>query len=343
MRIGINPIKNNKEILIENYHRIVIPVYIPNFEGYFAGSFDVFKLCLESLLLTIHSKTRITIYNNNSHSEVKEYIDIKYSESEFIDQVFHSKENVGKINAILAVVKGNLEPLITITDADVLYKNNWQKAIEDLFIGFPEAGMICPVPMSSNGTKSFVNNNWYYGFFKGKLKFEKVLDPDAMMLFDKSLGNKKSLLKPIHLEKYLVLKNKENTNEAVMGGGHFAATLRRDVFDKGSNEPAFMKIVGGVENKFIDFPNQKLGFLRIATKKNYAFHMGNSLESWMHDEFNALIKEPNSTNLKHQDFITKPISKTGRFLGYFIQKLMNKNNFIRFKVLNKLGLNAKDY
>ena len=93
MRIGFNPAKENKEITIENYHRVIVPVYIPNFEGYFANLFDVFKLCLESLIITSHNKTRITIYNNNSHPTVKAYIDEKYNECELIDQVFHSKEN----------------------------------------------------------------------------------------------------------------------------------------------------------------------------------------------------------------------------------------------------------
>lgn len=342
MRIGTNPEKNKKEIEIDNYHRIIIPVFIPNFDGYFESSFDVFKLCLESLLLTVHSKTRITIYNNNCHKDVKEYIDEKYNETEIIDQVFHSKENLGKINAILAAVKGNLEPLITVTDADVLYKNNWQQEIEELFIGFPEAGMICPVP-SSKGIRNFVNNNWYYGFFKGKLEFEKVQDPEAMKLFDKSLGNAKTILKPIHLVKYLVLNNRKKTHKAVMGGGHFAATLRREVFDKGSNEPSFIKIDGGVENKFIDYPNQKLGFLRISSLQNYAYHMGNSTESWMYDEFKSLIKKNNLSQFKSTDFKPKTISKTGRFIGFIIQKTMNKNNFIKFKVLNSLGLNGNDF
>ena len=193
MRIGINPEKENKEIKDKIYHRVVVPVYIPDFEGYFAGSFEVFKLCLESLLLTVHSQTRITIYNNNCHKDVKTYIDKKYYESEYIDQVFHSKKNVGKINAILASVKGNLEKLITVSDADVFFKNGWQFGVEKLFVNFPEAGMISPVP-SSKSMLSYTSNNWFYSLFKGNLSFEKVLDPKAMHRFDLSLGNKQRLL-----------------------------------------------------------------------------------------------------------------------------------------------------
>jgi hypothetical protein len=342
MRIGINPEKNSNQIELNNYHRIVIPVYIPNFEGYFEQSFETFKLCLESLLLTIHPKSRVTLYNNNSHPLVKEYIDAKYKESEFIDQVFHSKENLGKINAILAAVKGNLEPLITISDSDVFFKQNWQKAMEDLMIEFPEVGMICPVP-NSKALTQFAKNNWYYGLFKGKLKYEKVRDPQAMIRFDDSLGNAKSLLKPIHLERYMVITNKSNTAKAVMGAGHFVATLRREVFDKGTNQPAFIKIVGGVESKFIDSPNEDLGFLRISTLENYAFHLGNSVEDWMHEEFNLLKKEKNNPNYTSTDFKFKKVSKIGRIIGYCIQKVLVSNSTIKLKVLNYYGLNSNEF
>ncbi len=66
MRIGLNP---NKDTVIKpsNYiHQVIIPVFIPNEEGYFKDSLKIFKLCIESLLSTIHNKTFITIVNNGS-------------------------------------------------------------------------------------------------------------------------------------------------------------------------------------------------------------------------------------------------------------------------------------
>lgn len=337
MRVGFNPEKENKEIVLENYHRVIVPVYIPNFEGYFADLFEVFRLCLDSLLLTAHNKTRITIYNNNSHPEVKAYIDEKYQESGLIDQVFHSKENLGKINAILAAAKGNLEPLITITDADVLFKKGWQEAVEKTFLAFPEAGMVSPVP-SSKVYKMFTGNNWFYGLFKGKLAFEKVEDPEAMHRFDLSLGNKELMYKPVHLEKYLVLSNKSTGGKAVMGCGHFVATLKREVFDKGTNQPAFIKIVGGVENRFIDFPNEKLGLLRLATKENYAYHMGNHTEEWMYEEFKELDpKDKPITAFSGKEFVFQPVSGWGQSVGGKIKQLLDRKK-INLLVLGKLGL-----
>lgn len=338
MRIGINPEKENKEIKDKIYHRVVVPVYIPDFEGYFAGSFEVFKLCLESLLLTVHSQTRITIYNNNCHKDVKTYIDKKYYESEYIDQVFHSKKNVGKINAILASVKGNLEKLITVSDADVFFKNGWQFGVEKLFVNFPEAGMISPVP-SSKSMLSYTSNNWFYSLFKGNLSFEKVLDPKAMHRFDLSLGNKQRLYKSIHLKKYLVLTNKKNNSQAVMGCGHFVATVHRVVFDKGSSEPAFFKISNGVESKFIDIPNEKLGFLRLATKKNLAFHMGNFTEPWMFEEFRTLKKEI-SNGIDSSNLVSKSFNKKTTFIGKIYLRLLKIKAF-RNLLFRRFGI--KDY
>lgn len=339
MRIGTNPEKSSKNLTVENYHRIIVPVYIPHFEGYFKEAFEVFKLCIESLLLTIHEKSRITIYNNNCHEEVKKYIDEKYSGSAFIDQVFHSKENLGKINAILAAAKGNLEPLITITDADVLFKHNWQKAVEEVFFNFPQAGMVSPVP-SSKAISNYTNNNWYYGFFCGKLAFEKVQDPEAMHRFDVSLGNKELMYKPIHLEKYLVLKNKKGS--AIMGCGHFVATLRREIFDKGTSEPAFVKIQNGVEGKFIDLPNEKLGYLRLATKNNFAYHMGNSTESWMYEEFEILKTAGRNDKIKMSRLPDhKPLNSFYRFSGKLIKRIVF-SKFLKKKCFAYLGLNSNE-
>ena len=335
MRKGFNPEKGNKDIHIENYHRVIIPVYIPHFEGYFEDSFEIFKLCIQSLLKTVHKKTRITIYNNNCHLLVKEFIDEQFEKNSLIDQVFHSKENLGKINAILAASKGNLEPLITITDADVLFEKGWQSAVEEVFVNFPEAGMVSPVPISKV-LSNYTSSTWFYGFFKGKLKFEDVLNPQAMHKFDLSLGNKESLYKPIHLEKYLVLKNRKKSGAAVVGCGHFVATLKRAVFDLGTSEPALIKIVGGVEAKFIDKPNDDLGYLRLATKENYAFHMGNKIENWMFDIVSNL-KQETSEGVDIKKIKDEKIGSLSRKVGRLCLILISKKTTRKF-ILKRLGL-----
>ena len=293
MRVGTNPEKFKKELTAKVYHRVIIPVYIPELEGYFKDTLEIFKLNVESLLQTIHEKTRITIYNNNSHPSVKAYIDEVYSESSYVDQVFHSKVNLGKINAILAAVKGNLEPLITISDSDVFFKHDWQTKTEQVFEQFHNAGVVSPVP-NSVLYKYYTANNFFEAFLgKSKIRFHKVEEPIGMKKFEDSLGDEVTLFKKKHLEKYMILEHGEF--KAVMGAGHFVATIRREVFDKGSDSPAFLKIMGGIESKFIDKPNEDLGFLRLSTMSNYAYHLGNVTEDWMYEEFSTLSdRKPNS-------------------------------------------------
>jgi hypothetical protein len=75
MRVDFNPQKD-KIIEQSNYfHQVIIPVFIPNHEGYFKDSFTIFKLCLESLFSTIHKKTFVSIVNNGSDLIVSNYLD----------------------------------------------------------------------------------------------------------------------------------------------------------------------------------------------------------------------------------------------------------------------------
>lgn len=342
MRVGSNPEKFNKEILGRAYHRVIVPVYIPNFEGYFKDAFEVLKLNLESLLLTVHNKTRITIYNNNSTAAVKAYLEDLYEKQEIVDQVFHSKENLGKINAILSGVKGNLEPLITITDSDVLFKHDWQKNVESVFQSFPSAGMVSPVP-NSIAYKQFTANNWYAGIFGNcRIAFNDVRQPEDIKRFETSLGTQVKLYSDIHLEKYLVL-TKQNA-KAVMGSGHFVATLRREVFDKGSSDPAFIKIQGGVENKFIDLPNENLGYLRLSTLENHAYHMGNVPEQWMQEEFDKLsLRKPNEPTEDSRLLQAEPLTRWKTIAGKALRKILLHKS-VKSSYLKKLGLEkGKNY
>lgn len=66
MRVGINPNKFDNPKGKKYLHQVIIPVFIPNTEGYFRDSFKIFKLCIDSLLNTVHLNTYITIVNNGS-------------------------------------------------------------------------------------------------------------------------------------------------------------------------------------------------------------------------------------------------------------------------------------
>lgn len=335
MRIGKNPEKENTQLEIDSYHRVIIPVYIPNLtEDYFKDGLEILKMCLESLIFTIHPKTRISIINNGCCDEVIAYLNDCYKNHAIIDQLLHSKINLGKVNALYSAIKSNLEPLITIADSDVMFLPLWQQKVEQIHYDFPEAGLVSPVPSSTAFKSPFNKSTLYYGFFKGRIKVTSVLDPDGMIKFQESIG--RIMYKPIHLEKYLTIT--KGKSEAVIGSGHFIATLKADVFKNAPLEICEAKIVGGSENKYIDIPNDKSGFLRLSTMGNYAYHLGNQTEDWMKDRLvqikNISIDKPTLSKLP----AVKPISNFGYFIGGILHKTLMtklKKSYLKFKGIDQ--------
>ncbi|WP_057935990.1 glycosyltransferase family A protein [Algoriphagus resistens] len=318
MRVGENPTKNiSSEISSAVYHRIILPVFIPNLvDSYFKSSLDILKLNLESLLFTIHDRSRITVVNNGCCQEVREYLERMYNEFPLFDQLYHSKTNLGKINAVYSGIKSNIEELITVTDADVMFKSGWQNAVEEIFYEFPEAGMVSPVPHSL-GFINFSNATTYYGLFKGKLYFDEVRDPDGLKKFENSI--QRTILKPIHYQKYLVVDN--GRAKGVMGCGHFVATYRRDVFSFAPNFPARDFLSTRSDNDYLDMPNDKGGFLRMATLNNYGYHLGNVHEPWMDVELEKIKAAP--VEEKYYNFpVPKPLTRIQYKIGWFFNRLL---------------------
>lgn len=317
MRVGSNPSKTDYTIKIDSTHRVILSVYIPNLtDEYFQNSQTIFRYCIESLLHTVHHRTRISIIINGCCAEIADMIYSYQRANPLIDQVFYSKENLGKINAIYSIVKSNLESLLTISDADVMFLPGWQNEVEKVFVQFPEAGMVSPVP-SSKGFLFSTASTLYYGLFKGKIKFQKVKDPEGLINFQNSVGS--NLYQAIHLEKYLVISNGED--EAVVGCGHFIATFRKEVFEAAPTAVCKVRVQMGSEVSYLDDPNDMSGHLRLATLGNHAYHLGNSPQPWMEEKLAEILATKSEVEpcLIPQG---KPLGKRQYKLGKFLTRLL---------------------
>ena len=323
MRIGTNPAKSDNKIEAKSYHRIIIPVFIPNLEeDYFKQSLDIFKLTIESILSTIHRKTRISIFNNGSCEAVSHYLKRIFEAEDSIDQFINNKENVGKINAIYAVVKSNIEPLFTITDADVLFKVGWQQEVEKVFEHFPKAGIVSPVPFSTLYSSDLARMNLWEGFVRSKLNSSPVPNPEGLKHFEKSIG--REMFKEIHYQQFITLEHR--SQKAVLGSGHFVCTVRAQVFQKGPLCPTMYKMGGEVMADYIDKPNRDAGYLRLATLGNYAYHIGNRMESWLEKEMEKL-KEINKTDFQINEqinFNVKPYAAGAKWVSKVFYKFFVK-------------------
>lgn len=273
MRKGLNPNKNKNSEPSVFLHQVVIPVYIPELTAYFSDSLEILEMCLSSLFKTSHELTFISVINNGSCKEVKEFLEDLFQENK-IHELVHT-ENIGKINAVLKGLVGHNIPLVTISDADVLFLNGWQQATVKVFETFPKAGVVGLTPQFKS-YESHCGNIIFEKILSRKLKFADVENPEGLKHFYKSIGWDDTY-NIDYLKKTLFIKN--GKEKAVVGSGHYVATYKRQVFQQIFT---YHNAKLGIDSeKSLDLIPLKLGLWRLTTSGNYAYHMGNIKESWM--------------------------------------------------------------
>ena len=323
MRVGFNPHKDEPLEKSNYLHQVIIPVFIPNLENdYYKDALLVLETCLNSLFKTSHSQTLITIVNNGSCEEIIDYLNKLFSQNK-IHEIYHT-QNVGKLNAILKGLAGSNIELVTISDADVLFLDNWQAETLTVFNSFPKAGVVGIVPQFRT-FEYMCGNLILENIFSKKLQFSEVKNPEGLKNFYKSIGWGEDY-NPDYLKQTLTIENKET--KAVVGSGHFVATYKREIFRE---IKTFLEYkLGGNSERYLDEMLLKYGLWRLTTNDNFAYHMGNVYEEWMDDAMNSIKKE----KVDIVSLTNKPTIKTeGKFLFYiknvlFI-KLFNNKKFRR--------------
>lgn len=274
MRVGYNPHKDKVQESSDYIHQVIIPVYIPNEEGYFKDSFAILKLCLESLLATVHAKTFISIVNNGSCVSVVDYLNDMFQKQK-IQELIHT-ENIGKLNAVLKGLAGNDIELVTISDSDVLFLPNWQKETVKVFAAVPKAGVVGIVPQFKMH-ESNCGNVLFDTLFNSKLRFVPVKNKEALIRFYDSLGWDRNY-NPDYLAYNLALKINPELS-VLLGSGHFVATYKKDIFDTIITYIGYK--MGGNSEGYLDRLPLEKDYWRVTTQDNYAYHLGNTIEGWM--------------------------------------------------------------
>ncbi len=334
MREGRNIVRDEKLQLQPCSHRIIMPLYIPNEDGYYKDAFKIFEMCLFSVQKTAISPLKISVVSNGCTASVNQRL-LELSKEGHIDELIIESEAIGKLNSILKALRTVNERLITITDADVLFLNDWEKEIIKVFEAFPKAGMVSPAPMFRTQLR-LTSNIWLKYFFSKRLAFRPVKSPEALTRFVQSIGW--TLLHEKYKDVIATLKAK-NGLLAVVGSSHFVGTYKREGFVKAPKTNSTYKLGGDSEFLYLDEPIFKAGGYRLATYDNFAYHLGNKHEEWMNDEFNKL-KTEKKVFKDFENFKTlKP-----NIIGYYIAEKIFKKLFIikslkkaifRYKGLNK--------
>ncbi len=282
MRVGVNPAKLDFQLEKKYHHRIIIPVFIPNFEGYFKEIFEVYKVCIASAFKTQHGRSAITIVDNGSCQEVKDWLKEEY-EAGVIETLISHRDNIGKVDAILGAARSCREDIITVSDSDILFRLGWQEAVEDVFLNFEKAGSVAPFPITRH--MYYFSTAVAKAAMKNELKFSFEASEypndieDIYHCYEWDFKKSYDGVLPIV---------RKNGRQAVMGSGHQIMSIRRDVIFKLPQEPSFIKISNGSEVNWIDKPIDEMGFWRLSTVRPWVAHMGNNLTESNKKEFELL-------------------------------------------------------
>ncbi|MFY8214022.1 MAG: glycosyltransferase family A protein [Flavobacterium sp.] len=273
MRIGYNPHKD--QLIPEDAftHQVVIPVHIPQQTDYFKDSLVILQRCLDSLFLTSHSATFITVVNNGSDATTERYLNEMWAQGK-IHELIHTAA-IGKVNALLKGVVGHRESLVTLADSDVLFLPGWQQATHEVFTAFPKAGIVGIVPQY----RMFLNqcSNVLFALFGSKrLRFIRVQDAVSMGKFHQSIGWGPS--NPTHGQLTLGIESAQGCT-AYVGAGHFVATYKRALFESIQSFNEYR--MGGTSETHLDELAWRNSSWRLTTYSNFAYHMGNVHEPWM--------------------------------------------------------------
>lgn len=298
MRIGANPQKSERKITLTTHHRIIVVVYIPNEEGFYEHSFEVFKTCLNSLISTINLQAAITVVNNGSHEKVSDFLNL-YLKEKKIDTLISHNTNIGKIDALIGAARGAREKYITLTDADILFVTEWQEKVEEIFFKFSNVGSVSPIPVREGiyfGTSSVLKQIVFR-----KIKFRSMSIPENFKAYNRYLESINWDLEGKEDNRWNVVES--NNCKANIGSGHQVLTIDRDIlFETVPTKPSLTLVGGTSENDYVDFSIDKANKLRLSTYHNYAYHMGNKLENWMVDlqNNNENVDLNNKTELNTQ-------------------------------------------
>jgi len=281
MRKGKN---SSKEAVIKTSHvnhRVLIPLYIPFEEAYYLEAFSIFEMCLNSLHNTSTYQFNITVISDGCCETVNDKL-YKLFQNNKINELIIEKDNIGKLNAILKVLRSVNEEFVTITDADILFLNDWDKNVFKIFQTFKKAAVVSPIPVFRKQL-SYTGNIWLDALFSKKMKFKPVKNPEALERFAKSLGW------PYLEDKYkdVIMTLEENNVTAVVSAAHCVATYNTSYLKNIPKENTIYKLGGNSEGKYLDNPPYKEDGYRLSTYDNFAYHIGNKKESWLTDIYKS--------------------------------------------------------
>lgn len=273
MRTAVSNVWGDDKLPPPALMRVIIPVHHSDPGGYHSDGLAILRTALASLDESGAKDFRVSLIDNGSHPEAREAIQ-EMIDLPFVDRVVVNSINRGKIDAVLSEARATFEPLLVVVDADVAFRKGWQQSATVAMGAFPECGMLGlhPLPSLAFSSSSSIWQSTVLPRFRSRARILRapLVDPEDLKRFDRSVGRTLP-----HQEHQLVVCRDDRC--LMLGFGHFAFVMRRDVLDDLPRYPS-LSVRRGDDAKWLEKPANKAGWWCASLCRAGVHHIGNQLD-----------------------------------------------------------------
>jgi len=269
-RRGSNPSKQGQRLPAFGQVRLIIPVYLPSSDGYYADGLRVFETMVDSIEATADDRVLVTVIDNACGPEVRE--SLEHLVEGRVDRLVRNRSNRGKVDAVLAELNATFEPVIVVADADVVFRPGWVDAVHEGFGAFPECGLLSLHPAPD--LRWHASSSILVGARsrKAHLVQAPVVEPGDLERFAMSVG-RVATVQPA--EGQLLVER--DGHALMLGFAHFAFALRRAAVADLPSEPC-RSTEDGVDARYFELPADQAGWWCATVLWALVHHIGNTLD-----------------------------------------------------------------
>jgi hypothetical protein len=180
---------------------------------------------------------------------------------------------VGKVEALFGAARMYHEPMITMTDSDVLFRPGWLERVFEVFEAFPEAGVVSALPVP-HLRRHYTSSTYLGSILRGLFRYGPNACREDMEMYLTDLQSPALIPNDLLEAQPAVIRDGV---VALIGSTHMECTMRREVVEAAPRRECLTAMGGNSEWAWMDRPADVKGWWKLSLPVAYVRHMGNSL------------------------------------------------------------------